>query len=624
MCGIIGIVLSSPKSLSKNLGIVIRECLKNLEYRGYDSVGFAIVSSDGLIIRKSRGKIDEVVSKLSFDEFDGIYGVGHTRWATHGRPSDVNAHPQIDCSGRVVVVHNGIIENYMELKDILISRGHEFRSETDTEVIAHLIEEYKKLGMSSYNAFKKAVTHLRGSYAIAVIDVDDPGKIFFARNTSPLVIGVGREAKFLSSDIPAFLDYSRDVIVLNDDELGYISKDVIVIEKLIDRGLRLEFDRVLPKTEVVDYRLRVRHIDWTPEMAKKGGYPHFMLKEIHEQPRAVADTLISVSKELDNVVKLLSRAERVLVIGSGTSYHAALVGSLLLNELAYVKSHALISSEMRWFRNSVDDGDVVIAISQSGETIDTLLAVRDARGRGALTIALTNVIDSTLARESHLPIYTRAGPEIGVAATKTYVAQVATLSYLAINLGEYMGTLDSDKASELKSELSLIPEIMSTTISICEPKARVISGVISMKHSMYYLGRGLGLPTSMEGALKLKEIAYIHAEAYPAGESKHGPIALVDEGFPVAFTVLGDEAELIVSNVEEMKARGAWTLAVVPKGFEKNVKLFDYVFELRRISYELAPIVYIIPYQLLAYYTAVTLGYDPDKPRNLAKTVTVV
>jgi len=624
MCGIIGIVLSSPKSLSKNLGIVIRECLKNLEYRGYDSVGFAIVSSDGLIIRKSRGKIDEVVSKLSFDEFDGIYGVGHTRWATHGRPSDVNAHPQIDCSGRVVVVHNGIIENYMELKDILISRGHEFRSETDTEVIAHLIEEYKKLGMSSYNAFKKAVTHLRGSYAIAVIDVDDPGKIFFARNTSPLVIGVGREAKFLSSDIPAFLDYSRDVIVLNDDELGYISKDVIVIEKLVDRGLRLEFDRVLPKTEVVDYRLRVRHIDWTPEMAKKGGYPHFMLKEIHEQPRAVADTLISVSKELDNVVKLLSRAERVLVIGSGTSYHAALVGSLLLNELAYVKSHALISSEMRWFRNSVDDGDVVIAISQSGETIDTLLAVRDARGRGALTIALTNVIDSTLARESHLPIYTRAGPEIGVAATKTYVAQVATLSYLAINLGEYMGTLDSDKASELKSELSLIPEIMSTTISICEPKARVISGVISMKHSMYYLGRGLGLPTSMEGALKLKEIAYIHAEAYPAGESKHGPIALVDEGFPVAFTVLGDEAELIVSNVEEMKARGAWTLAVVPKGFEKNVKLFDYVFELRRISYELAPIVYIIPYQLLAYYTAVTLGYDPDKPRNLAKTVTVV
>ncbi len=624
MCGIIGIVLSSPKSLSKNLGSVIRECLKNLEYRGYDSVGFAIVSSDGLIIRKSKGKIDEVVSKLSFDEFDGIYGVGHTRWATHGRPSDVNAHPQIDCSGRVVVVHNGIIENYMELKDILISRGHEFRSETDTEVIAHLIEEYKKLGMSSYNAFKKAVTHLRGSYAIAVIDVDDPGKIFFARNTSPLVIGVGREAKFLSSDIPAFLDYSRDVIVLNDDELGYISKDVIVIERLVDRGLRLEFDRVLPKTEVVDYRLRVRHIDWTPEMAKKGGYPHFMLKEIHEQPRAVADTLISVSKELDNVVKLLSRAERVLVIGSGTSYHAALVGSLLLNELAYVKSHALISSEMRWFRNSVDDGDVVIAISQSGETIDTLLAVRDARGRGALTIALTNVIDSTLARESHLPIYTRAGPEIGVAATKTYVAQVATLSYLAISLGEYMGTLDSDKASELKSELSLIPEIMSTTISVCEPKARVISGVISMKHSMYYLGRGLGLPTSMEGALKLKEIAYIHAEAYPAGESKHGPIALVDEGFPVAFTVLGDEAELVVSNVEEMKARGAWTLAVVPKGFEKNVKLFDYVFELRRISYELAPIVYIIPYQLLAYYTAVTLGYDPDKPRNLAKTVTVV
>ena len=624
MCGIIGIVLSSSKALSKNLGRVIRECLKNLEYRGYDSVGFAIVSSEGLIIRKSKGKIDEVVSKLSFDEFDGIYGVGHTRWATHGRPSDVNAHPQTDCSGKVAVVHNGIIENYMELRDALISRGHEFRSETDTEVIAHLIEEYKRLGMSSYDAFKKAVTHLRGSYAVAVIDVDDPGKIFFARNTSPLVIGISREAKFLSSDIPAFLDYSRDVIVLNDDELGYISKDAIVIEKLVDKDLRLEFDRVPPKTEFIDYRLRVRHIDWTPEMAKKGGYPHFMLKEIHEQPRAVADTLISISKELDNIVKLLSKADRVLLIGSGTSYHAALVGSLLLNELAYVKSHALISSEVRWFINSIDDDDVVIAISQSGETIDTLLAVRDVRGKGALTIALTNVIDSTLARESHLSIYTRAGPEIGVAATKTYVAQVATLSYLAISLGGYMGTLDSNKASELKSELSLIPEVMSTTISTCEPRARVISGVISTKHSMYYLGRGLGLPTSMEGALKLKEIAYIHAEAYPAGESKHGPIALVDEGFPVAFTVLGDEAELIVSNVEEMKARGAWTLAVVPKGFEKSVKLFDYIFELRRISYELAPIVYIIPYQLLAYYTAVTLGYDPDKPRNLAKTVTVV
>ncbi|MEM4557157.1 MAG: isomerizing glutamine--fructose-6-phosphate transaminase, partial [Sulfolobales archaeon] len=420
----------------------------------------------------------------------------------------------------------------------------------------------------------------------------------------------------------AFLDYSRNVIVLQDDEVGYISKDSVIIEKLVDKNY--EFDSKLPKTELVDHSLRIRYIDWTPEMAKKGGYPHFMLKEIHEQPQAVANTITSISNELEDIVKLISKADRVLIVGSGTSYHASLIGSLLFNEMANIKAHAIISSEMRWFVNSVDDEDVVIAVSQSGETIDTLLAAREVRRRGALTIALTNVIDSALARESHLSIYTRAGPEIGVAATKTFTSQVVTLTYIAIKLAERLQTIPEGRLSDLKSEFRELPSIMSAVVSVSEPKARTLSSLISMRQSMYYLGRGLGLPTSMEGALKLKEVAYIHAEAYPAGESKHGPIALVDEEFPVAFTILGDEADLILSNVEEMRARGAWTLAVMPKGFDKIYKYFNYVFELRRLPHELAPAAYIVPYQLIAYYSAVARGYDPDKPRNLAKTVTVV
>ncbi|MEM2376221.1 MAG: glutamine--fructose-6-phosphate transaminase (isomerizing) [Sulfolobales archaeon] len=622
LCGIIGIILQEKGLLSKPLGTAIKECLKNLEYRGYDSVGFAVLSDNSLVIKKSKGKIDEVVSKLSFDEFDGVCGIGHTRWATHGRPSDLNAHPHTDCSGKIAVVHNGIIENYLEVKDLLIKRGHEFKSETDTEVVAHLIEEYKKLGFNSYEAFKKAVSLLKGSYALSAIDVDAPDKIFFARNTSPLIIGIGNGVKFLSSDIPAFLEYSRNIIVVQDDEVGYISKDGIVIEKLIDKNFELDLNP--PTVELINHSSRVRYIDWTPEMAKKGGYPHYMLKEIHEQPQSVNNTLISLSNELVDVIKLLSKAERVLIVGSGTSYHASLIGSILLNELAGIKAHAVVSSEMKWFINSINSDDAVIAVSQSGETIDTLLAVRDARKRDALTIALTNIIDSALARESHLAIYTRAGPEIGVAATKTYTAQVASLALISVKLAEYLRTCPESKLSELKSELRELPDILSTVISVSEPKARALSSIIGTKHSMYFLGRGLGLPTSMEGALKLKEVSYIHAEAYPAGESKHGPIALVDEGFPVSFTILGDEIDTIFSNVEEMRARGAWTLAVMPKGFEKISKYFNYVFELHRISYELAPAVYIVPYQLLAYYTALSRGYDPDKPRNLAKTVTVV
>lgn len=622
MCGIIGIVTYQGR-FSRPLGSVIRSCLKNLEYRGYDSVGFAIIASDGgLIIRKSKGKIDDVIAKLAFDEFDGSSGIGHTRWATHGKPSDINAHPQIDCSGRVATVHNGIIENYLELREYLIKMGHTFSSETDTEVVPHLVEEFKKRGMRPYDSFKKTVSLLRGSYALAVIDLDEPDKIFFARHTSPLVIGLADGAVFLSSDIPAFLDYTRRIIVLQDGEVGFISLNSITIERLNDVGL--DFNPVTPRTEIVRYEGRVRLIDWTPEMAKRGGYPHFMLKEIHEQPQAVALTINNLGNGIDEVVKLLSRADRILLVGAGSSYHASLIGSLLLTELAQMKSYAVISSEIRWFIKGVDDGDVIIAVSQSGETIDTLMAVREARRRGALTIALVNVIDSAISRESHFSIYTRAGPEIGVAATKTFTAQVAALSYLAIRVSELKGTLPRHRVEELKSELSRLPEYMANTIAICEARARSLSRYISSKPSAFYLGRGLGVPLSMEGALKLKEIAYIHAEAYPAGESKHGPIALVDEGFPTIFTILSEEdGNLILSNVEEMKARGAWTIAVAPKKLEKVFKLFDYVFEVPTLMYEVAPATYIIPHQLIAYYTAITRGYDPDKPRNLAKTVTV-
>lgn len=607
MCGIIGIA-SRRGALKKTLGEVIREALKRLEYRGYDSVGFAVVDEWGaLFIRKSKGKIDDVQAKLAFSEFDGVSGVGHTRWATHGPPSDVNAHPHTDCSGRVAVAHNGIIENHASIREWLAGKGHRFVSETDTEVIPHLIEEFKRGGASPYEAFKAAVARLKGAFAVVAVDADAPGYVFFARNTSPLVLGLSEGANFVASDIPAFLPYTNKVMVLRDWEVGYLTPEEVVVEELRHSEGSVEAHRV---------PLRVKVIEWTPQMAMKGGYPHYMIKEIHEQPQAIAATLAGLPDQAGAVAEALKHADKVVLIGAGTSYHASFLGALALTNIAGVLAVPVIASEARWYLRGVGEGDVVIAVSQSGETIDTLLAVREARERGALTIAVSNVVDSAIPRESDMSIYTRAGPEIGVAATKTFTAQVVTLAYLAARVGNDARVIEAIKE---------LPELAEAAIIESEPLARELAKVMAEKQSAFYLGRGPAYPVAMEGALKLKEVSYLHAEAYPAGESKHGPIALVEEGFPVVFTALSrEDGDHLVSNVEEMAARGAWRIAVAPRTLEEVLSRADVRFPMPPTSPWAAAALYVIPHQLLAYYIAVFRGYDPDKPRNLAKTVTVV
>ncbi|GAB6944729.1 glutamine--fructose-6-phosphate transaminase (isomerizing) [Vulcanisaeta sp. JCM 14467] len=610
MCGIIGIT-SLPNNLREPIGKVVRRCLERLEYRGYDSVGIAVIKGNSIEVRKGKGKIVEVNARLNFDEVSGTTAIGHTRWATHGKPSDENAHPHTDCTGSVAVVHNGIISNFLELKEELIRKGHVFKSETDTEVVAHLIEEYLRLGYKPFDAFKAALSRLKGAYAFVVAIAQEPNRLYFARNTSPLVIGIGNGANFVASDIPAFLEFTNMVIVLRDGEYGYIEPGKVYIEK----------DGV-----PVNVEERIRLISWTPEMASKEGYPHFMLKEIHEQPFAISSTLAGINeREFDNVVNLLLNSRRVLIIGAGTSYHAGLIGDYLLTTMLGLDIHAVISSEYKKYVNTINEDDAVIAISQSGETIDTLVAVRAFKERGAKVVAVSNVIDSAIPRESNYVLYTRAGPEIGVAATKTFTTQLVILTILTLRAGIAMGRLDQGEYRNLMDSLNKAPGLLQNVIARTEGRVKALSEYMKSRNNAYYLGRGIGVPLSMEGALKLKEIAYIHAEAYPAGESKHGPIALVEEGYPVVFSILDDDnVDALLGNVMEMKARDAYTIGFVPEKYVgKFRELLSVTFELPNIDYRIAPIIYIVPMQLLAYYTAVARGYDPDKPRNLAKTVTV-
>ncbi len=448
MCGIIGIT-SLPNNLREPIGKVVRRCLERLEYRGYDSVGIAVIKGNYIEVRKGKGKIAEVSARLNFDEVNGTTAIGHTRWATHGKPSDENAHPHTDCTGNVAVVHNGIISNFLELKEELIRKGHVFKSETDTEVVAHLIEEYLKLGYKPFDAFKAALSRLRGAYAFVVAIAQEPNRLYFARNTSPLVIGIGNGANFVASDIPAFLEFTNMVIVLRDGEYGYIEPGKVYIER----------DGV-----PVNVEERIRLISWTPEMAsKEGGYPHFMLKEIHEQPFAINSTLAGINeKEFDNVVNLLLNSRKILIIGAGTSYHAGLVGDYLFTTMLGLDTHALISSEYKKYVNAVNEGDTVIAISQSGETIDTLVAVRAFKERGAKVVAISNVIDSAIPRESNYVLYTRAGPEIGVAATKTFTTQLVVLTVLALRAGIAMGRLSQDEYRNLMDSLNKVPGFFKT------------------------------------------------------------------------------------------------------------------------------------------------------------------
>ncbi|MCG2862928.1 MAG: glutamine--fructose-6-phosphate transaminase (isomerizing) [Vulcanisaeta sp.] len=610
MCGIIGIT-SIRGNFREPIGKVIRRCLERLEYRGYDSVGIAVIRGNRIEVRKGKGKIAEVSVRLNFDSVDGETAIGHTRWATHGKPSDENAHPHTDCTGNIAVVHNGIISNFLELKEELMRKGHVFRSETDTEVVAHLIEEYLKMGYKPFDAFKAALSRIQGAYALVVAIAQEPNRLYFARNTSPLIIGIGHGANFVASDIPAFLEFTNTVIVLRDGEYGYIEPGKVYVEK---DGVPVNIEE------------RIRLISWTPEMASKEGYPHFMLKEIHEQPIAIASTLAGIDeREFNEVVNAILNSRRVFILGAGTSYHAGLVGDYLFTSMLGLDVHTFISSEYRKYLNAVNDGDIAIAISQSGETIDTLVAVRALKERGVKVVAISNVIDSAIPRESNYTIYTRAGPEIGVAATKTFTTQLVVLTVLALKLGLALGKITSNEYRGMIDLLKKTPDLVQSVMTNLEGRVKALSIYISKRQSAYYLGRGIGVPLSMEGALKLKEVAYIHAEAYPAGESKHGPIALVEEGYPVVFSILDDDnVDALLGNVMEMKARDAYTIGLVPEKYVGKFRdLLNVTLEMPNIDYRVAPIVYVVPMQLLAYYTAVARGYDPDRPRNLAKTVTV-
>ena len=612
MCGIIGLTCLLNKTPEKP-AIMMYKGLVRLEYRGYDSAGIACISSGKIIVLKGKGKISELEVKLGFSKVDGTTIIGHTRWATHGAPNDINAHPHTDCSGRIAVAHNGIIQNYRELKRMLIEHGHVFRSETDTEVIPHLIEEFYKKTASLYEAFKQAIRLLEGSYAVVMISSIEPDKIFFARKDSPLIIGVGDGYSIVASDIPAFLEYTRKAIVVHDHEAGYISPREIHLENLLTGA-------------IVDWKRRMRFIEWSIEDATKAGYPHFMIKEIHEQPRALRDTLYGIEKEasFQEAVKLLLDAHRIYVTAAGTSYHAGLYYSLLTYKIVGVPIIPFIASEYHIYEKAVNSRDVLIVVSQSGETIDSLMALRAFKEHDARIIALSNIVDSAIPRESNIALYTRAGPEIGVAATKTFTTQTIALAWLAIEHGEAMGSLTSSEARELKDELLKAPKIVSNIIAYTEDRARKLAEWLSRKDNAYYLSRGIGVPVAMEGALKLKEIAYIHAEAYPAGESKHGPIALVTNGYPVVFTIPPDDhlEKLLLGNIQEMKARDAVIIGVAPENTNLADQL-DYMFPIPRTHWILTPITHTPTMQLLAYYTAVQRGYDPDKPRNLAKTVTV-
>jgi glucosamine--fructose-6-phosphate aminotransferase (isomerizing) len=612
MCGIVGYI--GPKDPVE----VLIEGLRRLEYRGYDSAGVAVVNGNGeLTIRRAPGKLRDLEKVLSERPIEGRYGVGHTRWATHGRPTEENAHPHRDCSGRLVVIHNGIIENYLELKHELQAQGHRFATETDTEVVAHALEqEMKSPGVGLEEAFRAVLPRLRGIYALVAISVDAPDTLVAARLGPPLVVGIAEGETFIASDLPAILHHTKDVVFMDDHEIVIARPGGVSFVHLDGRPLEKEPQR----------------IPWDPIMAEKGGYRHFMLKEIHEQPRAVRDTLLGrVSLESTEIHleemhipdDVLRRVTRAQIVACGTSWHAGHVGKFLLEQLAGLPVEVDYASEFRYRKPLVDRDCLPIYISQSGETADTLAALREARAKGATTLAICNVRGSMLTREAAGTIYTHAGPEIGVASTKAFTSQITALVLLAIKLGRVRGTLGEAEAAELIRDLYHVPVQMERYLAE-EREIEEIAKTFYESADFLYLGRGVNFPIALEGALKLKEISYIHAEGYPAGEMKHGPIALIDEHMPVVALCPRDGVyEKMLANVEEVKARAGIVIAVTDGDDRDLAQKADVILRVPRSRELLSPLLMVLPLQLLAYHIALLRGCDVDQPRNLAKSVTV-
>lgn len=623
MCGIVGYVGK------KRVVPVIIDGLKRLEYRGYDSAGIAVAGNgEGLQVRRAEGKLRNLEEVIRLKPMDGTYGIGHTRWATHGRPTEENAHPHRDCSGNIVVVHNGIVENYMTLKKRLREDGHKFSTETDTEVIAHLVEKYyirenpdKKVTLEE--AVRKTVKQLTGVFALAVISTDCRDKIIAARNGPPAVIGLGKDEYFIASDVPAILYHTRDVFFLADGDIAVITPTGVQLTDFDGKPIVRE----------------VQHVTWDPIMAEKGGFKHFMLKEIFEQPRAVRDTWLG-RVSLDTGKVFLDEMEitendfkninKVYIAACGTSWHAGLAGKYMIERLAKIPVEVDYASEFR-YRDPITGPDALtILITQSGETADTIAAQRESKAKGSKTLAICNVVGAMIAREAAGTIYTHAGPEIGVASTKAFTAQLTALFEFALYLGQLRGTLSSDEAKQLITELSLIPGKLETILTH-EEELEDLAKEYSRAQDFLFLGRGIHYPIALEGALKLKEISYIHAEGYPAGEMKHGPNALIDENLPVVILATKDENdpnsvlryEKTISNLKEVKARSGKVIAIATEGDEEISESADHVIFIPNAPEILAPILEIVPLQLLAYHIAVRRGCDVDQPRNLAKSVTV-
>ena len=607
MCGIVGYV-----GRKKAVPVLI-EGLKQLEYRGYDSAGISVVGN-GIETVKATGKVAVLENKLGGNDFGAAVGIAHTRWATHGKPSDRNSHPHRDCSGKISLVHNGIIENYRELKELLVAKGHKFSSDTDSEVVAHLIEEFSKK-LKFKDAVLAALNKIRGTYGLAILNADEPEKIYAARLGSPLLLGIGKNENIVASDASAIVKYTDKVVYLDDGEMAVVGPESYEVITIKNKKIQKKIDT----------------LDWSIEQAQKQGFDHFMLKEIFEQPEAVSNAMLGrlLVKEgmanlggLKDVDERLKEINRIIISSCGTSYYAGLIGEYMLEEFAGIPVEVEYASEFRYRNPVIDSSTAVLAISQSGETADTLAAIREAKSKGALALGIVNVVGSTIARETDAGVYNIAGPEIGVASTKAFTSQLTILALLTLYLGRQR-EMSEATGKKIASELKKIPKYIEGILAQ-KNDIRKIAKKLDKYSNLLYLGRKYNFPIALEGALKIKEISYVHAEGYAAGEMKHGPIALIDKNFPSVFVVPKDSVyEKTISAIEEIKARGGKIIAIATEGDKEIAKLADEIIYIPKTLEMLTPLVAVVPLQLLAYYVGIGKGYDVDKPRNLAKSVTV-